>query len=191
MNTAHSVPELFALAGAGDRAALDAVFPLVYAELRRLAQRQLRQRDVELTLNATALVHEAWLRFAGTGRAQFETRAHFFALAATAMRRILIDHARRHGAMKRGDAIPAITLSAADGLSVTHRADVLLALDEALNRLAALDARQARVIECRFFGGLSEPETADALGIGLRTVKRDWAKARAWLLQDLREDLEP
>ncbi len=188
MQSGESVTELLARAGAGDRAALDSVLPLVYAELRRVAQKQLRQQGDVLTLNPTALVHEVWLRLAGDRSASWDGKAHFFALAATAMRRIVVDHARRHAALKRGGDAADVTLDDGHAMPISHRADVLIALDESLGRLERLDARQARVVECRFFGGLSEPETAEVLGIGLRTVKRDWAKARAWLLADLTAD---
>ena len=195
MHTRESVTELLALASAGDRAALDRAFPLVYEELRRLARRQLRGQDVGHTLSTTALVHEAYLKLVGAvehprseDAARWEDRHHFFAIAATAMRRILVDHARRHGAGKRGASAARVPIESVDGLANEDRADFLLALDEALERLAAIDDRQARVVECRFFGGYSEEETAATLGIGLRTAKRDWAKARAWLFEALYPD---
>jgi RNA polymerase sigma factor (TIGR02999 family) len=176
----------------------DDAFPLVYAELRRLAHRQLRREAGGHTLNTTALVHEAYLRLADQREARWRDRAHFLALAATAMRRILVDHARRHRAAKRGGGARAVRLDEADALAgdafaaaalaAEGRDELLVALDEALARLAALDARQARVVECRFFGGLTEQETAAALDIGLRTAKRDWAKARGWLYRELHGD---
>ena len=188
MHTKESVTDLLALASAGDRAALDRAFPLVYEELRRLASRQLRGQDAGHTLSTTALVHEAYLRLLGAVEhpraeddSRWEDRRHFFAIAATAMRRILVDHARRLRAGKRGGAPARVPIENVDGLANDDRADFLLALDDALERLAAIDDRQARVVECRFFGGYSEEETAATLGIGLRTAKRDWAKARAWL----------
>ncbi|MDF1504959.1 ECF-type sigma factor [Roseisolibacter sp. H3M3-2] len=165
----------------------DAAFGAVYDELRRLARRQLRREAAGHTLNTTALVHEAYLRLAEQRAAPVE-RGHFLSLAATAMRRILVDHARRHRAAKRGAGVRAVTLDDADALAADDRAELFVALDEALARLAALDARQARVVECRFFGGLTEEETAEALGIGLRTAKRDWAKARGWLHRALHGD---
>ena len=188
MDSPPNVTELLALAAAGDRTALDRAFPLVYRELQRLASRQLRREDVGHTLGTTALVHEAYLRLVDQTRGEWRDRAHFLALAATAMRRILVDHARRHHAAKRGAAARPVSLDAPDALdalTVDARAELLVDLDEALARLATLDARQARVVECRFFGGLTEEETAEALGIGLRTAKRDWAKARSWLYQAL------
>ena len=168
-------------------------FPQVYEELRRVAHRHLEREAEGHTLSTTALVHEAYLRLRDHGGEAFNDRAHFFAMAARAMRRILVDHARRHHAAKRGDGARRVPLEsverlAADGLAVEERAELLVALDEALERLAAFDARQAQVVEMRFFAGLTEEETAQALGIGLRTAKRDWAKARSWLYQALYPD---
>ena len=168
-------------------------FPEVYDELRRVAHRQLEREAEGHTLSTTALVHEVYLRLKDRGSSAFNDRPHFFATAARAMRRILVDHARRHHAAKRGDgarrvALESVEQLAADGLIVEERAELLVSLDEALVKLAALDARQAHVVELRFFGGLTEEETAEALGIGLRTVKRDWAKARSWLYGTLYPD---
>ena len=168
-------------------------FPLVYDELCRVAHRHLEREEEGHTLSTTALVHEVYLRLKDHGTGAFNDRTHFFAMAARAMRRILVDHARRHHAAKRGDGARRVPLEsverlAGDGLAVEERAELLVALDEALVRLAALDARQARVVELRFFGGLTEEETAETLGIGLRTVKRDWAKARSWLYGALYPD---
>jgi len=189
MSSQQRVTDLLILAGAGDREALDGALPLVYDELRELAHRQLRREADGHTLGTTALVHEAYLRLVDQTRSRWQDRAHFLAVAATAMRRILVDHARRQHAAKRGDGRRAVTLDdGVDGLRVEGRPELLVALDEALVRLAVLDGRQARVVECRFFGGLTEEETAAALDIGLRTAKRDWAKARAWLYQELYPD---
>jgi RNA polymerase sigma factor (TIGR02999 family) len=163
-------------------------FPVVYQQLRRLAHRALRAEADGHTLDTTALVHEAYLRLAGQREVRWHDRGHFLALASMAMRRILVDHARRHRTTKRGAGLRPVTLDRLDGVPVEARAEVFLALDEALARLAALDPRQARVIECRFFGGLTEDETADALGVSPRTVKRDWAKARSWLYAELYPD---
>ncbi|MGH7720076.1 MAG: sigma-70 family RNA polymerase sigma factor [Gemmatimonadaceae bacterium] len=171
----------------GERAAVDRVFPLVYEELRRLAHRQLRAEPTGHTLCTTALVHEAYLRLADQSSGAWQDRAHFLAIAATAMRRILVDHARRHRSAKRGGALRRIPLESAD-ITVEERAELLVALDDALTQLATLDGRQARIVECRFFGGMTEDETAAALGIGLRTAKRDWAKARSWLYQEIYPD---
>jgi RNA polymerase sigma factor (TIGR02999 family) len=188
MHTRESVTDLLALAAAGDRGALDRAFPLVYEELRRLAHRQLRRESEGHTLSTTALVHEAYLKLVDQTRGEWRDRAHFLAIAATAMRRILVDHARRHRAGKRGGTGRPLSLDSVEELPVEDRAEFLVHLDEALARLAMLDERQARVVECRFFGGYTEEETAETLGIGLRTVKRDWAKARSWLFQELYPD---
>lgn len=171
---------------AGDREAFDRLFPLVYEELRRIAHRQLRREHRDHTLGTTALVHEAYLKLVDQTRAQLTDRAHFFAVAARAMRRILVDYARRHRALKRGRAPARVSLSDA-ALIAEQRADTLVALDEALTRLAEVDDRLSLVVECRFFGGLTEEETAEALAVTSRTVRRDWAKAKGWLFQALRE----
>jgi RNA polymerase sigma factor (TIGR02999 family) len=187
MGAPHDLGDLLLRAGRGDRAALDRVFPLVYAELRRMAHHQLQGEGIGHTLGTTALVHEAYIRLVDQSRADWRDRAHFLAIAATAMRRILVDHARRHGSAKRGGARVPVPLDGLE-LAVEDRVDLLVSLDDALTDLGALDARQARVVECRFFGGLTEEETAAALGIGLRTVKRDWAKAKSWLYQEMYAD---
>jgi RNA polymerase sigma factor (TIGR02999 family) len=174
---------------------VDALLPRVYEELRRIAHRQLGGERPGHTLSTTAVVHEAYLRLADQRDTQWVDRAQFFALAARTMRRILIDYARRHHAARRGGvhrvAIPLddLELAGAPELAVADRADWLLALDEALARLALMDERLARVVECRFFAGLSEDETAEALGISPRTVGRDWQVARGWLYQELRDDV--
>lgn len=171
---------------AGDRTAVDRLLPLVYDELRRIAHRQLGRERAGHTLGTTALVHEVYLKLVDQTRAKFEDRAHFFAIAARAMRRILVDYARRHQAAKRGGAAKQVSLDDA-ALVADERADTLLALDEALVRLGELDERLSRVVECRFFGGLTEEETAVALSVTARTVRRDWVKAKGWLSQELRE----
>ena len=185
MDTRQSVSDLLVLAASGNGEALDRAFPFVYDELRRLAHRQLRLEPSGHTLGTTALVHEAYLRLVDQTRTDWQDRAHFMAIAATAMRRILVDHARRHHASKRGGRAVRLPLENIEQLPEAERSDFLVALDDALARLAGLDARQARVVECKFFAGLTEDETAAALGIGLRTVKRDWAKARSWLYREL------
>ena len=179
-HAASTVTELLARAGAGHPGLLAEVFPLVYGELRALAAHQLRREPDGHTLSPTALVHEAYVRLVGYTRMEWTGRGHFMAVAATAMRRVLVEHARGHGTAKRGGALRRVPIDAVE-LGTAERSELLLALDEALDRLAALDVRQARVVECRFFGGLTEEETAEALGVALRTVKRDWAKARSWL----------
>jgi len=171
---------------AGDRHAVDRLFPLVYDELRRIAHRQLGRERPDHTLGTTALVHEAYLKLVDQSRAQLTDRAHFFAVAARAMRRILVDYARRHRALKRGGAPARVSLDDAT-LVADQRADTLVALDDALTRLTDVDERLSGVVECRFFGGLTEEETAEALGVTARTVRRDWVKAKGWLSQALRE----
>lgn len=174
--------------------ALDRLMPLVYDELRRVAHRQLGAEPTGHTLSTTALVHEAYLKLVDQSRTEWQDRAQFFAIASRAMRRILIDYARRHRALRRGGGpngarpVP-VALDEAE-IPVEQRADALIALDEALERLGRMDARLARVVECRFFGGLTEPETATALGISRRTVAREWAVARGWLYQELRDGVD-
>jgi RNA polymerase sigma factor (TIGR02999 family) len=179
-----SVTELLARAHSGESAAMADVFPLIYDELRRLAQQQLRREPDGHTLSPTALVHEAYMRLIDYSRVEYTGRAHFLAVAATAMRRILVDHARGHRSLKRGGRMRRVSIDAVE-LGTEERAELLLAIDEALERLKATDPRQAQVVECRFFGGMTEEETAAALGIGLRTVKRDWAKAKSWLHREM------
>lgn len=169
--------------------ALDRLMPLVYEQLRRVAHRHLRAEPAGHTLSTTALVHEAYFKLVDQTRAQWQDRAHFFAVASGAMRRILIDYARRHRAVRRGglpDGKPSTPVSLDEtDLPIAERAEALLALDEALGRLAQLDARMAQVVECRFFAGLSEQETAEALSVSQRTVAREWAMAKGWLYQEL------
>ena len=178
--------------GRGEQAALDELLPLVYGQLRRQAARYLRAQPVGHTLQTTALVHEAYLRLVGPDRAgtDWSGRAHFFGVAARAMRSILVDHARARRAAKRGGGARALSLSAADaavaraGEAAGSEVDVV-ALDEALARLAALDARQAQVVELRYFGGLSIEETAQVLDVSHATVEREWKTARLWLRREL------
>jgi RNA polymerase sigma factor (TIGR02999 family) len=167
---------------------MDEIFPLVYNELRRMAARRLRSERDGHTLNTTALVHEAWLELTKLNRIQWQNRSHFLAVAAQAMRRILIDYAVARRRQKRGGGQSVESLDQNDALAVAHtRGDELIALDEALDRLQAMNARQARIVECRFYGGMSVEETADALNVSPATVKREWAAARAWLNRELRE----
>jgi RNA polymerase sigma factor (TIGR02999 family) len=170
---------------------------VVYDELRRLAHRQLHAEAGGHTLSTTALVHEAYLKLAAQRANEFQNREHFFALAAQAMRRILVDYARRHRATKRAAIAPAVSLSEIEALGVdatmpmidvSERADFLIALDDALTALRALDERLARVVEYRFFVGLTEEETAKTIGVTPRTVARDWVRARAWLQQRLGDE---
>jgi RNA polymerase sigma factor (TIGR02999 family) len=171
--------------GNGDRKALEKILPLVYNELRRLAHYYLQQQRPNHTLQATALVHEAYLRLAEEKSLQAKDRGHFLGIAAQLMRWILVDYERNRRAAKRGAGATRLTLDP----SVAARsqgADVdLLALDEALNRLAKMDAQQSQIIELRYFGGLTIEDTSDFLGISPATVKRSWASARAWLLREM------
>ncbi|AHG88776.1 RNA polymerase sigma factor [Gemmatirosa kalamazoonensis] len=161
--------------------------PVLYDELRRVAHRQLRRERAGHTLGTTALVHEAYLKLADQTRASFADRAHFLATAAVAMRRVLVDHARGRAREKRGGARLPVTLDEeiALGTGAVGSCDALLELDDALARLGDVEPRLARVVECRFFGGLTDAETAVALGVTERTVRRDWVKARGWLYQAL------
>ena len=165
---------------AGDPDALDRLFPLIYDELRGIAHGQLRREGTDHTFGTTGLVHEAYFRLVDQTRVEWADRSHFFAVATQAMRRILVDYARRYRAAKRGGAPERVSLSDAMLMAET-RADELLALDEALTRLGTVDERLLRVVECRFFGGLTEEETAEVLGVTVRTVRRDWSKAKGWV----------
>lgn len=162
----------------------DALFLRLYGELRVIADRLLKREATGHTLQPTALVHEAWFKLAGTGAPQPVDRAHFLALAARAMRQVLVDSARRRRAAKRGGAVVDITFGD-DSMGLALPLDDLIAVDDALTHLAANDERLARVVELRFFAGLSEEEIAAALDLTTRTVQRDWAKARAWLHAEL------
>jgi RNA polymerase sigma factor (TIGR02999 family) len=182
-----SATDLLLRAGAGEPGAAASMFPLVYDELRRLAHAHLAREFGARTLGTTELVHEAYLRLIDSTRVEPVGRAQFMGIAATAMRRLLIDRARARKSLKRGAARIAVSLDNVD-LSTEDRAETLIALDEALERLRELDVRQARIVECRFFGGMNEEETAAAVGVAVRTVKRDWAKARAWLYRELHDE---
>jgi RNA polymerase sigma-70 factor (ECF subfamily) len=177
--------------GEGDQQALDQLIPVVYRELHRLAEHYLRGERPDHTLEPTALVHEAYLRLADWHGVTWQNRAHFFGVAAQLMRRILVDYARRHRAAKRGAGAPKITLSRALGSGEERgdeeAAEDLVALDEALSRLAQLDPRQGRIVELRYFSGLTVEEIAEVLGISPATVKREWSMARAWLSRALRD----
>jgi RNA polymerase sigma factor (TIGR02999 family) len=182
----HDVTGLLAAWREGDATAVDRLFPLVYEELRRVAHRQLGRERPDHTLGTTALVHEAYLKLVDQTRAQWADRSQFFAISSRAMRRILVDHARQHLAGKRGGRRERVNLDE-ETLSLDERADLLVAVDEALDRLRSVDERASRVVDCRFFGGYTEEETAAALGITDRTVRRDWTRAKEWLYQALRE----
>jgi RNA polymerase sigma-70 factor, ECF subfamily len=161
------------------------LFPLVYDDLRRIAARKLRNERTSHTLSATALVHEAWLELAKLNRITWQNRSHYRAIAVQAMRRILIDYAVARGRQKRGGGQAIIQIDGELGAVAAGRGDDLLALDEALTRLATMDERQAQIVEYRFFGGMSVEETAERLDISPATVKREWAMARAWLNREL------
>ena len=168
----------------GNRDSLDALLPLVYKELRRLAHAHLRHERPDHTLQSAALVNEAYLRLVGLDTPQWESRTHFFAIAARLMRQVLVDYARRHQADKRGGGAYKVSLEAANDISRREDVDVV-ALDDALEALARIDARQSRVVELRFFCGLSLQEISLALDIAPATVQRDWTAARAWLYREM------
>jgi RNA polymerase sigma factor (TIGR02999 family) len=170
----------------GDAAAMRRLLPLVYEELGRIARRERRWQGAGDTLDTTALVHEAYIKLVDQTRVAPTDRAHFFAIASQAMRQILIDRARKRATLKRGGRWKRIPLEDAV-IPVEEQADMLLALDDALVRLAALDERLSRIVQCRFFGGMTEGETATALALSERTVRRDWLKARLWLYAELVE----
>jgi len=186
MSDTRDITQALADLTGGDREALDRLLPVVYDHLRAIAQRELRRERPDHTLNATALVHEAYLRLVQLDRIDWEGRAHFFGAAARAMRRILISYARMKKADKRGSGAAHLNLD--DVVVVAReRPDRLLALDEALERLSEIDDRQASIVECRYFAGMTVEETGAALGISPATVKRDWTLARAWLNRELAE----
>lgn len=168
----------------GDSSALDQLVPLVHIELRRLARRQMSREQAGHTLQTTALVNEAYMRLVDLSRVQWQDRGHFFAMAARLMRRILVDHARSRRFQKRGSGVRPVSLDQAAEITADRGAD-LVALDDALQRLAVVDPRKAQVVEMRFFGGLSVVETAEALTVSVETVMRDWRLAKLWLLREL------
>ena len=182
--SSEDVTQLLVRWEGGDRAALDALMPLVEQELRQLARSYLRRERGGHTLQPTALVNEAYLKLVDQRDARWQSRAHFYGVAAQLMRRILVDHARARHAQKRGGPQYAVTLSEADRVSSQPALDIL-AVHEALEELAALDPQQARVVELKFFGGLTIEETAEALNVSHATVERDWKAARAWLRRKL------
>ena len=180
----QNVTKLLVQWSQGDQGALESLVPLVYEELRRLARHYLKQEKQNHTLSSTALVHEAYLRLVSQKDVTWQNRAHFFGVASQMMRRILVDHARRRGYAKRGGG--AMTLALDEAVSTPQRREIdLVALDDALDSLAKLDQRQSRMVELRFFGGLSIEETSQVLGVSAPTVKREWASARAWLYREI------
>jgi len=178
------VTELLKAHGRGQSDAFGRLVPLVYDDLRRVARSQLRRLRVGDTLDTTGLVHEAYLRLVDQTHATWHDRGHFLAVSAVAMRQVLIDHAREKSRLKRGGDVKKTPLDEAS-VAVATDADRLLEIDLALQKLAQTDPRLVRVVECRYFAGLSEQETAEAMGVSLRTAQRDWLKARAWLRQAL------
>ena len=184
MPTPLKVTDLLLAWNKGEQAAFAKLVPLVYDELRRIARRCLRQERRCHTLSPTALVHEAYARLIDKNRVQWQHRTHFFAVAAQTMRRILVDHARRRHAARRGG--PGLTLLLEETVGAGDRRDVdLIWLDDALNGLAATDAKQSQIVELRYFAGLTIEETAEVLAISVATVKREWSLARAWLYREM------
>lgn len=184
MPLSADVTVLLAQADQGDAAACDRLFGLVYDELRRMAHNHLQHEHRSHTLRTTALVHEAYVKLADTPGLPSKSRAYFFGAAARAMRQILVDYARKRGAKKRGGDVEKVSLDAEE-IAIATCASQLIELDDALNRLAAFDARAAQVVEYRFFGGLTVEQTAEALGLSERTIKRTWRSARSWLYTQL------
>jgi RNA polymerase sigma factor (TIGR02999 family) len=180
MNGGESITELLTRWNGGDIAARDTLIPLVYDELRRVARRNIARQRGNHTLQATVLVHEAYLRLANRKQAQWQDRTHFFALAAQMMRQILVDHARERNAAKRGGGILTVPLNDDAGAAEALNLD-LISLDAALKRLAELDPRQSQLVDLRFFGGLSIEEAAEVIEVSPATAKREWATARVWL----------
>lgn len=179
----------------GNREAFDDLFPLVYDALRELAHRQRQRWQGDETLNTTALVHEAYLKLVDQSKAEWETRAHFFAAAAKAMRHILINYARSRRTQKRGGgrlklSLDEMKVASGEDVALTHeRAEMIVALDEALKQLEQVSERQSRIVECRYFGGMTIPETATALGVSTATVSRGWALAQVWLYRQMKQAL--
>jgi RNA polymerase sigma factor (TIGR02999 family) len=199
MESSSTVSDLLPRVAAGDGDAFDRLFEVVYPELRRIARGQLRRwnRPADGTVyHTTVLVHEAYLKLAGADSPAWEHRSHFYAVAARAMRQILIDHARRVGAQKRGGEFERVTLDDAerlldspDGGTGFELAETLLSLNRSLERLEAESEQHSRIVECRFFGGMTIPETASALGVSEATVKRGWSVARTWLFREMKDEM--
>lgn len=189
MTSPHEITRLLEDWGNGDRQALEKLTPLVYDELHRLASRYLRQERPGHTLQSTALVNEAYMKLAGQHSVRWQNRAHFFGIAAQLIRRILVDYARTKGAAKRGANSPRLSLD--EALGVTDRSGEcdldLVALNDALEELAKIDARQSRLVELRFFAGLTVEETAEVMQMSPASVKREWTAAKAWLFREIRK----
>jgi RNA polymerase sigma factor (TIGR02999 family) len=175
----RAITDLLIQLRGGGPDAMDRLFPLIYEQLRRIAHRQLQAEPPGHTLGTTGLVHET--------RVEWRDRGHFFRVSSMAMRRILVDYARRYRALRRGGGLARVPFDQAEEAALAQRGDRLLALEDALTRLAATDVRLSQVVECRYFGGLTDDETAEALGMSVRTVQRDWAKARGWLSLELQD----
>lgn len=192
-DTRTTVTRLLKQVQAGDESAVDELFARVYDTLKVLARRERKQWQGDYTLNTTAIVHEAYLKLFEQKKMEWESQAHFLSVASKAMRHILVDYARRRRAHKRGGDVPKVSLDevrtpSGDVITLTEeKAESLVALDDALKRLAELEPREAKVVECRFFGGMTIAETASALGISPMTVKRDWSMAQAWLLNEIED----
>jgi RNA polymerase sigma factor (TIGR02999 family) len=185
MHQPTEVTELLIAYRDGEREAFDRLLPLVYEDLRRIARRQLGYNNHQ-TLSTTGLVHESYLKLVAQNHVDYQDRSHFLAISARAMRQVMIGYARKRNAIKRGGGERAVTLDEGR-IAMAEEAERLLTIDQALKRLAQHNERLAQVVECRFFAGLSEEETAAALKVSLRTAQRDWMRARAWLKQELQE----
>ena len=188
--SSHDVTVLLGDWSRGDRTALNRLLPLVYVELRRVALRQLRKERPDHTLQPTALVHEVFIRLVDQRQVDWQNRAHFFGVAANVMRRILVDHARRHGARKRGEGVRCLSIDEAQDVAAADEMPIL-ALDHALERLETVDAKLAKIVELRAFGGLTIEEAAHVLGVSPSTAKRDWRTAKAWLNRELSSEVRP
>jgi len=186
-SSASEVSQLLINWGKGDESALEKLIPLVYDELRKMAHYQMIRENPGHTLQTTALVNEVCLRLLGTANVSWQDRAHFLALSAKLMRRVLVDHARGRGRAKRGGAVKKLSLDESLAIPVGHDSN-LVALDDALNSLATVDARKAKTVELRFFGGYSVEETAKILNVSVRTVMNDWTFAKVWLLRSIQQD---
>jgi RNA polymerase sigma factor (TIGR02999 family) len=190
MPAPRSVTALLGDWSRGNHSALNQLLPLVYAELRRIAARQLRNERAGHTLQPTALVHEVYLRLVDQRQVDWQNRAHFFGVAAQVMRRILVDHARRHSAGKRGEGVRCLSVDEAQGVPASNQIPIL-ALDHALDRLQKVDSELARIVELRAFGGLTIEEVAHILRVSPSTAKRDWRTAKAWLTRELGSEARP
>lgn len=186
MSREHEITQLLHAMSAGEPEAFDRLVPLVYDDLRRIARAHLRRGPSGRTLGATGVVHEAYFKLAGQAGVEWESRGHFLAVAARAMRQVIIAYARRGAAAKRGGDERPVTLEE-DQIAIENQADSLLDLERALERLARYDEQLVRTVECRYFAGLNEEETAEAMATSVRTVQRNWARARAWLREALSE----